>query len=179
MKSPLPRRIAVVALVLAAPAAAGCTNGFGAQTDQAYQPAIGVNDNTDTIDILNAAVVSGSPGEGTFSVSLVNRGDKDNELVSVTGSDVTAQFAPIALPSNQLVNLSDKGQISVSGPKVAPGNYVELELTFRSGASEKVNVPVVGPTDAFSGVPLPSGSSSATPAQSASESPSATASASE
>jgi copper(I)-binding protein len=162
VKSPLRRRIAAVALVLAAPAAAGCTNGFDAQTDQPYQPAVGVNDQTGSVDALNAAIVSDTDGIGTLSVTLLNNADQPDQLVSVTGSDLTAQFSPIELPTDQLVDLSKEGQVAVSGPKVSAGEFVTLELVFRDGGSKEMTVPVVPHAFDFGEVPLPSGSPSAT-----------------
>ena len=51
MKSPIQRRVAIAALLLA-PALTAC--GFSEQTDQVYQPAVGVNDRSDTVYVLSA-----------------------------------------------------------------------------------------------------------------------------
>ena len=50
MKSPIQRRAAIAALLLA-PALTAC--GFNEQTDQVYQPAVGVNDRSDNVYVLN------------------------------------------------------------------------------------------------------------------------------
>ncbi|HET9498921.1 MAG TPA: hypothetical protein VFO98_01545 [Marmoricola sp.] len=178
MKSSLRRRIAAVALVLAAPAAAGCTNGFGAQTDQVYQPAVGTNDKTGDVFALNALIVSADDGSGTLAVSLLNDGDQDDALVSVTGSNLTSSFSPISLPPGELVDLARSGEVSVTGPKVEAGNFVSIELAFQSGLSKKLLIPVVRNNNAFADVPLPSeppnpGAASATQQPSGAASPSA------
>ena len=65
------RRLAAVALVLLVPLLGAC--GFGYQTDQVYQPSVGVNDRDGTVDVLGAVVVSSADGQGTFVASLVNK----------------------------------------------------------------------------------------------------------
>lgn len=174
MKSPLRRRLAAVALVLATPLAAACTGrGFDVQTDQVYQPSVGENEHTENIDILNALIVSSDGSNGTLSVSLVNDGDRPDALEQVTGEEVQGQFSPVRLPVGQLVNLSEKGEVSVTGT-LDPGTFVEVELSFRNGDTATMTIPVVEPTGEFADVPLPSESPSASesPSSSSSESPS-------
>lgn len=189
MKSPLRRRLAAVALVLATPLAAACTGrGFDVQTDQVYQPSVGTNAHTGDIDILNALIVSSDGRSGTLSVSILNNGDKPDALQQVTGEQLQAQFSPVRLPAGQLVNLTEKGDVSVTGD-LKPGNFVTVELTFRNGESATMTIPVVDAAGEFADVPLPgesasstpspSGSSSGSPSGSPSESPSGDATTSE
>lgn len=153
MKTPLRRRIAAAALVLAAPLAAAC--GFNAQTDQQYQPAAGVNNHSGTVDILNAVLVSGTDGKGTLAVTLLNSSDKTDALVSVTGSDVTAAQLHVDLPAHQPQNLAEDGQIALTGAPIKAGAWVRLTLGFQNGQSTSVNVPVVPAKGDFADVPLP------------------------
>ena len=60
---------------------------LGAQTDQVYNPAAGVDDRSGSVDVLNALVVSGSDGSGTVIASLVNNDQTHSDsLRSVAGA---------------------------------------------------------------------------------------------
>ena len=157
------RRLAAVAMVLLIPALAGC--GFGYQTDQVYQPGVGVNDRSGGVDVLGAVVVSSLNGEGTFVASLVNKSDSDEDtLVSMTGTGLQVQLKePVKLPANQLVNLADSGAISVTGDTVQPGKFARLTLTFESGQKTRMNVPVVPYSGDFNDVRLATPSSTPAP----------------
>lgn len=157
MKSPLQRRAAIAALLLA-PALTAC--GFNVQTDQVYQPAVGVNDRAGDIDILNATVVSGEDGAGTFAGTLVNTTTEDDRLESVTGPGINASRRTVVVEGGTSVNLAESGEVTVKGDDVVPGKFVELTLTFSSGQSTTVTVPVVDASDDYEDVPLPSSAAS-------------------
>ena len=105
------------------------------QTDQVYQPSVGVNDRDGSVDVLGAVVVSSSDGQGTFVASLVNNDLEESDvLTNVTGEDVQALLAaPVRIGPESLVNLADTGAVSVSGDGVSPGKFVRLTLVFQSG----------------------------------------------
>jgi len=153
-------------MVLLVPTLGAC--GFGYQTDQVYQPAVGVNNRDGAVDVLNAVVVTSSTdGDGTFVASLVNKADSDDSLESVDGEDVQVQVsAPVEVKAGDLVNLADTGAVSVVGDGVQPGDFVRLTLQFESGQSTEVNVPVVPHEEEFSEVKLASPESSASPSAS-------------
>lgn len=164
------RRLASASLVLLVPLVGAC--GFSAQTDQVYQPAVGTNVRSGTVDILGAVVVSGSDGSGTFVASLVNKDlAKDATLTSVTATDGTqAQLiSPVKVGPDALVNLANLGAVRVGGPQVTAGRWTRLTLGFDTGQKTEVNTPIVTRDAVYSGVspavPAPSGSSgpSATP----------------
>jgi len=67
------RSIASAAVLLTVPALSACGVSFGAQTDQVYNPSVGVDDRSGAVDVLNALVVSGANGSGTV-VALSLRG---------------------------------------------------------------------------------------------------------
>lgn len=159
MLTPVRRRIAALALVLLVPTTGACTY----QTDQVYQPGVGVNDRSETVDVLGAVVVSGAEGSGTFIASLVNKDlEESATLTSVTAEEgLTAQLiAPVEVKKESLVNMADLGAVSVSGERAAAGNFVRITLTFDTGQETSVNVPVVDRAEEFSGVraAIPSGS---------------------
>ncbi len=106
MKSPIPRRVAIAALLLA-PALTAC--GFNEQTDQVYQPAVGVNDRSASVYVLNAVVVSGVDGSGTFAGTLVNTDTTaDDTLDSVSGSGITDSPGTVDVPAGGNARLADE-----------------------------------------------------------------------
>lgn len=157
------RRLAALAVVLLIPTLGAC--GFGYQTDQVYQPALGVNERSGKVDVLAAVVVSSSEGRGTFVASLVNQDlDESDTLSSVTGEGVEVQLsAPIELKPESLLNLADSGAVSVTGDSVSPGRFVRLTLTFESGQKTEVNAPVVPSEDEYNDIEPARPSSPATP----------------
>jgi len=164
MLTPVRRRLAALALVLLVPSLGAC--GFGYQTDKVYQPAVGVNNRSGTVDVLGAVVVSGSDGSGTFVTSLVNK-DRDQAatLTSVTGeSGVQTQVtSPVKVEPQSLVNLAEMGAVSVSGESIRAGGFVRLTLEFDTGQKTEVNAPIVDKSEEFSTVRPAIPSTSATP----------------
>jgi len=153
VKYPSHRRVAIVALLLA-PVLAAC--GFSEQTDQVYQAAVGVNDRSGEVDILNALIVSGVNGSGTFAGTLVNKNQtEDDTLDSVSGPDVTAPQVSVDVPAAGVAPLAETGDVTVKGSSIKPGNFVELTLAFANGQSTTIKVPVVAATGDYSDVPLP------------------------
>lgn len=170
MKSPLRRRTTIAALLLA-PALTAC--GFSAQTDQVYQAAVGVNDRSGSVDILNALIVSGTDGSGTFAGTLVNKDTtEDATLETVTGPGVTASRTTVDVPAAGNARLADSGELTLKGSGIEPGSFVELTFTFSSGQRTTMKVPVVEATGDYSDVPLPKPSPSTSPSASPSKSPS-------
>jgi hypothetical protein len=162
MLTPVRRRLAAVAIALLVPALGACEY----QTDQVYQPSIGVNNRKGDVDVLGAVVASGTAGSGTFVASLANKDlDKPATLVSVTGTDgLKVQVVKqVRIEPQALVNLADVGAVSVTGPNVKAGGFARLTLVFDTGQSTMVNVPIVDKDDEFSGVAPAIPSPSATP----------------
>jgi hypothetical protein len=162
VKSPTQRRVAIAALLLA-PTLTAC--GFNAQTDQVYQPAVGVIDRSGAVDILNALVVSGEDGSGTFAGTLVNTTSTDDRLDSVSGPGITASRRTVDVPANGLVSLADTGEVTLRGSTIAPGTFVSLTFSFESGQTTTVKVPVVEATGDYANVPLPGASPTASPSK--------------
>jgi hypothetical protein len=158
VKSPNQRRAAIAALLLA-PVLTSC--GFSAQTDQVYQAAVGVNDRSGAVDILNALVVSGTDGSGTFAGTLVNKDlTSADQLESVSGPGITASRRTVEVPAGGTALLAESGDVTLRGSGIEPGTCVELTFTFASGPSTTVKVPVVTATGDYADVPLPKASSS-------------------
>ncbi len=172
MLPPVRRRLAALATVLLVPVLGACgPSGFNSnyQTDEIYQPGVGVNERSGTVDVLGAVVVSTSGGRGTFVAGLANN-DLANEdtLSSITGEDVQVQVsAPVQVPAEGFVNLADSGSVSVTGESVRPGEFVRLTLEFSSGQATEMNVPVVPYDGEYADIkPASAPSSSASPSAS-------------
>lgn len=151
------RRVAGAAMVLTIPALVAC--GFNNQTDQVYQPAVGVNDRSGEVDVLGALVVSDKPGSGVFIASLVNNSTTTaDQLTGIQGDSVqVATGATPDIPADGLVNLADEaiGGVPVQGAKVEAGGYVTVRLTFKSADPITVEVPVVTDTGPYEGLAAP------------------------
>ncbi len=161
MLRPVRRSLAALAVVLVVPALGACQY----QTDQVYQPAVGVNNRSGIVDVLGAVVVSGADGSGIFAATLVNKGDKAPTLTTVTGPQgLTIQVVKqVKVEPEGLTNMADLGAVSVTGPDVVAGHFIRLTLTFDTGQSTKLNVPVVSKTGEFTQVRPVLPSASATP----------------
>jgi hypothetical protein len=153
MLRPVRRRVATVALVLLVPLLAAC--GFGYQTDQVYQPAVGVNDHKGEVDVLGSVVVSAIKGTGTFVASLDNKNpNKAITLVSVEGSEGVepSLVAPVKIGPGAMVNLADVGAVRVTGDEVEAGGFARITLTFDTGQKSEVNAPIVDRVGSYSQV---------------------------
>jgi hypothetical protein len=143
------RSIAVAAALLAAPVTASCGVNFGAQTDQPYNPAVGVDDRSGSVDVLNALVVSRTPGSGTVVATLVNNDQQRNDtLRTIAGagrdSSVTVKITGNkTIPAGGLLNLAKTGQAAAQGKQISPGKFVSLTFSFDRGQAVTVDAPVV------------------------------------
>ena len=156
------RSIAVAAALLAAPVMSSCGVNFGAQTDQVYNPAVGVNDRGGAVDVLNALVVSGKAGSGTVVATLVNNDQQHaDSLKNVAGagqdSSLTVQAGgPTKIAAGGLVNLATEGKVTVRGRQVLPGRFVEITFSFDRGKAVTIQVPVVSSSDPdYAGIKTP------------------------
>ena len=165
------RKLAVCigALVLALPGVSAC--GFNYATDKENNIVNGTNDKDGVVDVLNALIVSGEAGSGTFVASLSNNDTtKPISLESLDfGSSSTVQvagFSPIEVPAHGLVNLADGQGIKVSGDFKA-GDFINATLSFDNGDTTQLDVHVVNADDEYTGldngtgVPSPAATASA------------------
>ncbi len=61
-------------------------------------------------------------------------------------------MVPVEIGGGSLVNLAEMGAVSVTGERVAEGNFVRLTLEFEGGQETTLNVPVVAKDEEFSDV---------------------------
>jgi copper(I)-binding protein len=157
-------RLAAGALVLAMPLLSSC--GFGKATDRIYTPAAGVNHRHGEVDVLSAVVVADQAHSGTFIATMSNNSpDQDDSLESITqdsddsgnvsevGTLDIADLSPaVDVAARGYVNLADDEQgVAIKGDFDA-GDMLHLTLTFSSGETATMKVPVVFACDEWEGL---------------------------
>ncbi|HET6562375.1 MAG TPA: hypothetical protein VFG72_10905 [Marmoricola sp.] len=163
------KALAAAAALLAVPALSSCGGNFDAQTDQMYTPADGVNDYEGSVDVLNALIVSGTPGSGRFIAGLNNDSTESLTLESVEGVGESAEVTfsieggETELPARGYIQLAhdDAAMVVASGSAEAlqPGKFVRVSLTFAGGQSAELDVPVLGTSPIYDQIELPTGTS--------------------
>ncbi|WP_244930092.1 hypothetical protein [Nocardioides sp. W7] len=138
---------AVCATALTAPVLSSC--GFNYATDQPYTPAAGTNDHSATVKVLNAVIVSGQSGSGTFVAGLSNSGSEAASLTDVVGEGLTIEVEPVEIPAGGFVNLADS-DLHVAGEFEA-GEVLDLRVVLDNGEEVELEVPVVTNCDEFEG----------------------------
>jgi hypothetical protein len=157
--------IAAAAVLLAVPALSSCGVNFDAQTDQYYTPSDGENNREGTVRVLDAVIVSDSPGTGRLIAALDNGATEDDTLTGVRGLEVDQSvdfsFAggDTTIPADGVLQLADDGAavVVVSGDpeQVAAGGYVRLAFMFQNGEEAALNVPVLAPDDTYADIEIP------------------------
>lgn len=146
MQTTLRHRIAASAAVLAlASGLSACSfNQFNEQTDKVYQPAVGTDDRSGTVDVLAAVVVSPSKGHGNLIFSLSNNDEVKTqtlESVKIKGAQVGSRS--VEIKGGELVNLAVAGGFEVTASDLEAGQVVKARLEFGNGQSVTMSVPVV------------------------------------
>jgi hypothetical protein len=149
--------VAATAILLSA-LLAGCSNGFGAQTDEIYQPGPGVTVREDGVYLLNASIVTDGSGNGTIVGALLDEAGTGDQLVSIALKGKLTNHGTIIggsldLPPHRSVQLAERGNIRISGT-LTPGTYQFVTLTFRNGAPIAVGLPVLRKAGDFADVPV-------------------------
>ena len=154
-------RLVAGALVLAVPLLSSC--GFGKATDKVYTPAEGINNRDGDVDVLAAVIVAAQPDSGTFIATLSNNvSTKDDSFEGLEGAGEWADLQigevspPVDVPARGFVNLADEGGVSLTGDFEA-GDVARLTLTFGSGQTTTMSVPVVFACDEYTGLDTSSG----------------------
>ncbi len=164
------RRLATVLIAASLVAISGCAANFSAQTQAIYQPALGSDDRSGDVFVLNALVLADGEGNGTLVTTLINQTSPTDFLTGMTakmlgggGVDVgalptvtsTVANAPstgIELPTQAAVKLPDDGLIQLHAADLAAGGYLTLSLTFKEAAPLDVDVPVIAESSTYDGI---------------------------
>ena len=176
----LQRSLAGCVAVVAGMLTVGCSSSFDAQTNQIYQPAIGSDNRHHDVYVLDALVVTDGTNLGTISAGLVNevvhRGDA---LIRVTADSADGnrvhgmiRGGQVRLPSQQLVQLADTGDVTLSAAKpLNIGGSITVTFTFRNAAPVTLDLPIVKNTGDFIHVPVPTPSVTPLPRDKATATP--------
>lgn len=140
-----------VALATAAMALGLSSCSYDSPTDMVYNPAIGVNDQSSDVSVLNAVIVKGSDTstEGTLVTTLVNKATENDSLAGVEagpqdeGVSVSTSLGAIDLPSGDSVVLDSDGDLTVAGEGIEDGAFITLTYRFANAEAVTVDVPVV------------------------------------
>jgi hypothetical protein len=167
-------RLVAIALVLALPLLGSC--GFDRKTNMIYTPGAGTNNREGQVNVLAAVVASAQAGSGTFIATLSNTSAVEPATfdgLSGAGEWQDLQvddIDPVELPPHGFVNFADEGGVHISGD-FTPGQVLSLTLSFESGDSVSMSVPVVYACDEYDGLDS-SGDSGSSASAEASDSPS-------
>lgn len=139
-----------VAVATAAVALGLSSCSLDSPTDMVYNPAIGVNDQSTDVFVLNAVIVKGTDAstEGTLVTTLVNKAAEDDLLAGIEvgpedqGVSVSSAGSTIDLPSNEPVVLDSDSELTASGEGVQDGAFITLTYTFANAEAVTVDVPV-------------------------------------
>ncbi len=164
------RRLATVLVAASLVAISGCAAQFGAPTQAIYQPAVGSDDRSGDVFVLNALVLGDGQGNGTLVTTLINQtsptdfltgvtatllgggGVDVSNLPSVTSTVANAPTTGIELPTQAAVKLPDDGLVQFHSADLMPGGYLTLTLTFKEAAPLEIDVPVVAESSIYDGI---------------------------
>lgn len=153
------RPTAIAGLLLAlVPAAATLSScGFDYPTDRVNTIAAGANNRDHSVDALGIRVLATAKGEGRLIGALSNNDDAAAALESVSapdGATKAADFEAIEVEGRGTVNLANVDPIKLTGDFTA-GDVVVLDLTFSTGDTASLEVPVVKNCFQYTQVPTP------------------------
>ncbi len=170
------RRIALAgATVALSIVAAGCGAGFGAQTQQPYQPSEGTNADSGKIAVRNLLVVSSEDGKGELHGAVINSGKTDDTLTAITaeapepgaqaatsGEQTTVKIEGVKqtdLKAGTSVTFppAEGAAVAVTGAK--PGQMIKVTITFGQAGPITTSIPVLT-EDHFSPSPRDDGEES-------------------
>jgi hypothetical protein len=147
----------------------GCGSNFDAQSQQVYQPAVGISDRDGDVYAINTLIVTDGRGNGTVVSALINQAEGEDTLRSVTatddhGTELQAQPLPdggIALPPRQSLQLGSEGLARISSDTLEAGQFVTLTFTFANAQPVEIDAPVVNDGPIYADVPVGGGDSPA------------------
>lgn len=147
----------LLALVPAAATLSSC--GFDYPTDRVNTIAGGVNNRDHSVDALGIRVLASAKGEGRLIGALSNNLDEAASLETVSSPEGTieaAKFKAVEVKGRGTVNLANLDPINLTGEFTA-GDVVALDLTFSTGETASLEVPVVKNCFQYTQVPTPAG----------------------
>lgn len=146
--------VAVLVLLLGG-ALSAC--GFDAPTDRINTIAAGSNERSAQVDALGIRVLSARAGEGRLIGSLANNTGDDAALTDVSGEGISlARFRPVTVAGSAGLNLASDvpAPVLLTG-EFAAGQVLTLDLTFDTGETVTLDVPVVKYCGQYTQIPEP------------------------
>lgn len=113
-----------------------------------FEPAIGSNARTPTMQALSLAVVTNGRGVGTLVGSLINEAEDTDHLTNVTATSengpisATLPGGPVALPQDELVRLATENAVMLRSDNLRQGFWIDLTLRFEDAPRIKLKAPV-------------------------------------
>ena len=142
----LPRRSAALAAAALVLTGTLSSCGFDLATNRVNTISSGINDRDGEVDVLGAVIISGAPDTGVFVATLSNANPALSiSLTGLAGDVTTAEsLEPLPVASLGSVSLFETGGVPLSGD-IGLGDFVSVDLTFDSGQTSTLNIPVVRP----------------------------------
>jgi hypothetical protein len=147
----IPVLLALTPLVLVT----GCAAGMNAQTLKPYAPADGVVANSGSIRVLNALVVEDPTGTGVVSLTIVNRGNRKDNLTDLTSPDGSVDLTGTRdLPAGAAVRFgpTTSPSATISSLVKPPGATITLRLAFQHTLPITLHTVVVPATGAYADI---------------------------
>ncbi|GAA3646506.1 hypothetical protein GCM10022237_02470 [Nocardioides ginsengisoli] len=151
------RPTAIAGLLLLIPAAGALSScGFHYPTDRVNNISAGVNDRGGDMDALGIRVLARAKGEGQLIGALSNSTTETASLeaISSSASIQAGKFKPVEVTGRGTVNLADGSDVTLTGDFTA-GDVIPLELSFSTGQTISLQVPVVKDCYQYTAVPTP------------------------
>ena len=140
---------AVVMSLVAVLPTAGCYQGFENTVSNQPPSGNGVDFQVGDLLVQDTTIVASPENANRASVifTVVNSGEVDDSLASVTveGTTATLRTAPLPVASGASVKVGgdSDNQVLVTGLTTRAGSYAEVTMTFRNAGSTTQQVPVV------------------------------------
>jgi hypothetical protein len=156
------RRVAAVAAAaVMIPALSGCWSGFGAQTSQQANQAVGNGTNlaTGDVEIRGATWVrnAANPTEATLVATFINNGDLPDRLVKVeiqpvSPSGITGGALEVPTAGSVRTGYWSPNFINVFQLQAFPSTFVPTTFTFENSGTVTGDVMTVPNTGQYQGV---------------------------
>ena len=156
------RRVAAVAAAaVMIPALSGCWSGFGAQTSQQANQAVGNGTNlaTGDVEIRGATWVrnAANPTEATLVATFINNGDLPDRLVKVetqpvSPSGITGGALEVPTAGSVRTGYWSPNFINVFQLQAFPSTFVPTTFTFENAGTVTGDVMTVPNTGQYQGV---------------------------
>jgi copper(I)-binding protein len=156
------KKIALAIALASSLALSGCAVGFDAGTETQGNSGNGRTADAGNIQIRNAVLVTDEKDQtrATFIATIINTGDSLDSLKAIdAGPAIKVTFDEIKLIDRLPVSIGYNSEISILfttvGKSLAPGQYVDITLTFGNNESIKMSLLVVANTEYYSDVVIP------------------------